>query len=122
MGDDLEQLQVLFAFAEREDFHSSLVAIRGHSIQVQANQVRFHRGKCLGKASHMAVTVVLVVDDPHVFGVVVFAQVLADGDEVLRFATPAAVVVNPETAAKRARPLYAGEQLLGGFFDLGLTV
>jgi hypothetical protein len=57
----------------------------------------------------VTVAVVLVVDDPHVFRIVVFAQVLADGDKVLRFAAPSAVVVEAETATQRAGPLHAGE-------------
>ncbi len=60
--------------------------------------MRFHQLDRRGEPVEVAVTVVQVVNDTDVTGAVVFFQILADGDEILRFAAPAAVIVESEPA------------------------
>ena len=62
----------------------------------------------------MPVAVVQIVDDADVVRLVLLAQDLADGDQVIRLAAPAAVVVQAELALHFRRPLHQRQQLLDG--------
>ena len=41
----------------------------------------------------MPMPVMQVVDEPHMLRLMLLAQILSDGDHILRLATPAAVVI-----------------------------
>ena len=64
----------------------------------------------------MRVAVVLVIHDAHMCGSVVRAQILRDGDHVLRLTVPAAVIINGKLAAELPRLLHGGQQRLRGQF------
>ena len=61
-----------------------------------------------------------VVNDTHVFGLVLLMQICANGHEVGGFTAPAAVVVEAEFAAELFGALDQGQQRLGGGRDARL--
>ena len=64
-----------------------------HAVEVEAMQIRLHELERLFIIGNVIVAVVEVVNDAHVFCVMMLAQIFALGHEVGRFATPSTMVV-----------------------------
>ena len=82
----LQQRDIEFTLTQRQDLLPALVTVPRHPVQIQAQQIRFEKLQQLGEVIDPPVSVVHVVNDADVPGVVVLPQVLADGGHVLRLA------------------------------------
>ena len=119
-GPDLTQdLEILGASADGQDLATLGIAADVHAIQVHAQEMRQHELQRFVQPVKVPVSVMKVVDDADVGDGVVLLQVLAGGHHVLRFATPATMVINRELTPN-LRSLGDGRQeALCGALDLG---
>ena len=114
VADDSEQFQIEIARAEWKDLSTEFFPVGNHAVEVQAEQIRLHRRECRGETVKVIVAVMLVVNDADIGRAVLLAQPLRDGDQILRLAAPAAVIVEADRAAEFARALEQRQQRVGG--------
>lgn len=98
VADGLEELGVEFALADDEDFLAAGLAVAGHAVEVEREEVGFHLGEQGGEAVEVVVAVMEVVDQADVVEAL-GAEGFDQGDLVFRLAEPAAVVVEGDGGA-----------------------
>ena len=115
VANDGEKFWVEFALSERDNLLIQPFAIAHRAVEVQRDEIRLHLREQLAKARHVLVTVMLVIDDADV-GHAAGAQLLDDGDLILRLAEPAAVIVEGDAAIDSRRGVCDGAEAfhLGG--------
>ena len=98
--DDLEQLHVLLAGADRRDLQAAGLAVGEHPVEVEHLEIRLHPREELAETPDMDMAMMLVVDDADIRDRgVTGTQRFNDLDLILRLAEPAAVVVEADGAA-----------------------
>ena len=119
--DDAQDLDVLRADAERENFATLRFAVDVHAIEVETEQMRQHARQNFGESVEMTVTVMQVVNDADVLNALSL-QSRADSNHVFRLATPAAVIVDADLTIERRRGLANGFETGDLFFDAAFLI
>ena len=76
-----------------------------------------HELQVIGKVLHLVVSVMQVVDDANVVSIVCSPQMFADGNEILRLATPSTMVVEAKLQSKISCLLNQRHQGFCGSFN-----
>ena len=98
--DNLEQLHILLAGADRRDLQAAGLAVGEHPVEIEHLEIRLHPLEELAESPGMDMAMMLVVDDADICDRgVTGAQRFNDLDLILRLAEPAAVVVEANGAA-----------------------
>ena len=98
-GPNLTQnLEILSARADGQNLPTLGISIEIHAVQIDAQEVREHELERFVQAGEVVMAMMKVIDDPDVPDAVVLTKVHADGYHVLRFASPAAMVVDRHAA------------------------
>ena len=98
--DNLEQLHVLLAGADRRDLQAAGLAVGKHPVEIEHLEIRLHPLEELAESPGMDMAMMLVVDDADIRDRgVTGTQRFNDLDLILRLAEPATVVVEADGAA-----------------------
>src|SRR5690606_8211403 len=97
----LEHVQLPVTFAEVEDFVPGAVAAQQHAVLVESEEARLHKGDQFGEALEVLVAVVKIISEAGVREI----ELDENGELIFGFAKPAALIVESDLAADRARRL-----------------
>ena len=115
-----QDLEIFGAGADGQDLPAFGVAPYVHAVEIETEQMGKHQLQGRIETGEMGMSVVKIVDDADVADAMHGLQTLTDGDHVLGFARPSAMIVEGDLAPDLRRLGDHGQEGLRGMGDLGL--
>lgn len=108
-----QQFEVMLAGSQVENLRFSIV----HPVDIQAKQIGFHGIERLGKVREVFVTMMKIIDDTDMIGMVLLLQDLANRHHVLGFSGPTPMIVDAQLALHLCCPFDQRKEVLYGLVE-----